>query len=656
MGDAISASERFGEASGKRGVWRGWVIGAIVCCAAHGDDKWRDYAAYDAAMQQLAAESAGLAKLSPLAVTPAGRTVHLVTIGAGGERPLDAGPAVLVVGGIDAERPDSSDVAVEVARRLLAGREDAATKGLLQRCVFYFVPRANPDGVERCFAAPLHETRLNARPIDDDRDGSADEDGPDDLNGDGLITLMRVRDPLGEWRVDKDEPRLMKKADRLEGERGEYRVLLEGLDKDADGEINEDPVGGVDADRNWPHFFEPGVPEAGRTPLSETSTRALAQFVVDHPNIALAVVYGRNDTLVQVPGGKERGPDKKAYRDLHEDDVALYERISERFRARTGLKGSAGARAQGALYAWLYSQRGIPTFATSLWWPLDAKQDEPASQPAADDASGASTDRSQPGETRAAESEPDTSEPDTSEPDAPAAETAPASVSEQSESKSDRSSKKDKAGKDKAAKLEGAAELAFSGFEARVESSDALKKWLAYSDASRGGAGFMPWTDFEHPTLGKVEIGGLAPLFTAAPPEEIDRVAEAQAAALVELAGLLARPRLMTGPVSHLGVDVWQVELYVVNDGYLPTHLAIARQLENPPLVVRPELDAARVVGGRWQERVDNVPGSGGTVRLRWLVRGKKGESVAFRAFNRMCGAFATTVKLEESLAMGEDQ
>lgn len=82
-----------------------------------------------------------------------------------------------------------------------------------------------------------------------------DEDGPEDLNGDGYITLMRVKDPEGNYIIDPKEPRLMRLADPKKGEKGMYKIYSEGLDNDDDGQINEDPLGGVEINRNFPHDF-----------------------------------------------------------------------------------------------------------------------------------------------------------------------------------------------------------------------------------------------------------------------------------------------------------------------------------------------------------------------------------------------------------------
>ena len=58
------------------------------------------------------------------------------------------------------------------------------------------MPRVNPDGTELMLTSPIvHASPRNTRPDDADRDRAIDEDGPDDLNGDGMITMMRIYDP-----------------------------------------------------------------------------------------------------------------------------------------------------------------------------------------------------------------------------------------------------------------------------------------------------------------------------------------------------------------------------------------------------------------------------------------------------------------------------
>ena len=67
---------------------------------------------------------------------------------------------------------------------------------------------------------------------------------------------MRVKAAGGEYMVDPDEPRLMKRADPKKGETGVYKLFTEGTDNDGDGFINEDPPGG----RRHQQKLRPRVP------------------------------------------------------------------------------------------------------------------------------------------------------------------------------------------------------------------------------------------------------------------------------------------------------------------------------------------------------------------------------------------------------------
>jgi len=87
------------------------------------------------------------------------------------------------------------------------GRLEKVT-ALLDERVFYLVPTINPDGRDQWFQdAEGISSRTGLEPRDDDRDGLVDEDNYDDLNGDGVITMMRIKDPYASrWGRHKPHP------------------------------------------------------------------------------------------------------------------------------------------------------------------------------------------------------------------------------------------------------------------------------------------------------------------------------------------------------------------------------------------------------------------------------------------------------------------
>ena len=84
------------------------------------------------------------------------------------------------------------------------------------------MPMISPDSRDAHFYKPnsVHSPRTGLRPRDDDKDGLVDEDGPDDMDGDGHITWMRVRDPNGKHKTHPEHPHLI--IPIKPGEKGEF--------------------------------------------------------------------------------------------------------------------------------------------------------------------------------------------------------------------------------------------------------------------------------------------------------------------------------------------------------------------------------------------------------------------------------------------------
>ena len=76
-------------------------------------------------------------------------------------------------------------------------------------------------------------------------------------------------------------------------------------------------------------------------------------------------------------------------------------------------------------------------------------------------------------------------------------------------------------------------ELWNGGRERTTTSNGRIEQWevLRYCDEEFGGTCFKPWTKFQHPTLGEVEIGGFNPKFWSqnGPPEVLEQWATNQA-------------------------------------------------------------------------------------------------------------------------------
>ncbi len=240
---------------------------------------------------------------------------------------------------------------------------------LLAERAFYVLPSVNPDGRAHWFDAPntMHSSRSGMRPVDNDRDGLFDEDGPNDIDGDGEILQMRIEDPDGDWKPDPLEPRLMVHC--APGERGKWRLLgEEGIDDDGDGRIDEDGPGGYDPNRDWPADWrtsseQPGAPPY---PCSLPETQAVVDFLVAHPNVAGFQSFHNFGGMIL------RGPGSKAFGAYPERDDRVLRALAARGEEqlpfyRSMQIGKDLYQVHGGEVNFAYETLGIFSFSNEMW-------------------------------------------------------------------------------------------------------------------------------------------------------------------------------------------------------------------------------------------------------------------------------------------------
>lgn len=289
-------------------------------------------------------------------------------------------PGFYIDGNIHSNEIQGSEVALYTVWYLTEsyGKIDWITE-LLDRVVFYIVPTINPDARDWFIHHPNtpHSPRSGMLPRDDDGDGLMDEDGYDDLDGDGNIVQMRKLDPAGRYIKDPDHPRMLKRAEP--DQPGQYTLLgWEGKDNDGDGRINEDGPGYYDPNRNWAFSWVPEYIQYGsdQYPFSIPENRAVAEFVIDHPNIAGAQSYHNSGGMFV------RGPGSKADTEVYtREDTQIYDFLAEKgeeilpfYRYVVLYKDMYSA--VGGELDWLYGGRGIYTFTNELWSSLNMFKDE----------------------------------------------------------------------------------------------------------------------------------------------------------------------------------------------------------------------------------------------------------------------------------------
>ncbi len=561
-----------------------------------------EYFKYDeltAHMHGVAEAYPNLASLESLGKSWQGRDIWCMTITNSKTGTHHEKPAFYIDGHIHAEEVATSHTALYTIWYLLEnyGSDDEVT-WLLDNMTFYIIPRINPDGAEISLTTGHHWCG-NGRylPGEEQTAGLCQED----INGDGLIVEMRIEDHAGEWRISEDDPRLMVQREPGEVGKGPYfRIYREGVIKgDWDG-VNfsiQKPRDG-NLNRNFPAGWRPDFRQygAGDLPLSEPESKAVADFLLAHPNISGMQCYHTHGGLHLRPSLVE--PDST----LPRFDLAVYNRIGAMGTDLTGypvisvyeeFTTDPDMPRVGSLMQWSYDEFGIITFSTELWNPeLAAGIENPAK------------------------------------------------------------------------------------YQVRARSTDDEIKLLEYNDMHLGGKGFIEWAEFDHPQLGKVEIGGWTHMYTFRnpPPESMAVTEEAKrfihdtihTNCLFTLKHAACTPliNIRYTSVEQLGNHLYKVMAIISNEGFLPTYMT-ERALKHEtadPVHVSLELPAtAEVVMGEASQSVGHLAGrdertapwspwlrqwSDTKKKVEWLIRAPEGGEMTITVKAQRAGIQREPVQL----------
>lgn len=642
------------------------VLLAVPAAQAPGAPRYRTYDELTAELRALAKSHSSLVRLVDLGRSHEGRSVWAVEIAnAAGTTPPDARPALFVAANFEGDQIVGSEIALYLARYLATSyAASAETKRVLDDHAVYIVPRVNPDGAERLFDKVKSFRRTNARATDADNDGRVDEDGPDDLNGDGLASLMRVRDQKGPYMLHRDDPRLLARADASRGEAGGWSVYWEGIDNDADGFLNEDGPGGVDLNRNFQHRYPYYTADAGPHMVSEPEARAVMDYILRRRNVAAMLTFGASDNLITAPtrqgalgspnvldllafadqsiagarevgqfsggagpdvtgGGRGGGgapqtrpPGQQAPRppatSVNGDDVEYFRTVSDRYRALTGIGAAPVTRTPaGAFFEYGYYQFGVPAFSTPGW----GMETAPAGQAG----------------TSGGDAAQDAGSSQAAEPAAPVG-------------RGGRRGGGPAAPAGRGGRQGGSPAGTPGGDDASGSAAFDRRLVQGVSD------GFLAWTPFTHPTLGPVEIGGFRPYTIVNPPaERIDALGTSHAEFAIYLTSLFPKIGVADLTAEPLGAGLYRIKAEVVNTGYLPTataHGVTSRSVA--PVMVQLDVAPEAIVSGDPKTNfIATLAGSGRRQAYQWIVRAKSGQPLVVTAVSQKGGRAQRSVTLK---------
>lgn len=298
-----------------------------------------------------------------------GRDIPLVslTIGSGKK------PAVLLTGNIHSAELMSSCAVLYAINELLDGsKADKQIREILTDKIIYCIPRINVDAAEMdLFTDEFY--RGSMLPFHEIEDGVKRAD----VDGDGAVRYMRRLDPKGSFYASKlDNNVLFRVWPETTVPEGalRYDMVPEGFYQgSSEPSFTESRCEcDIDPNRSFPFEWKKDSagytlrPSAGDYPLMDCETRALAQFVLAHPEIVMVV-----DTHTNM--GTHLAPMEFCkHLESNETDTDLMYTLGEELAMESGYQVrnvfpvEAVCPAPGSFTTWLYYELGIPAWCSEI--------------------------------------------------------------------------------------------------------------------------------------------------------------------------------------------------------------------------------------------------------------------------------------------------
>lgn len=332
-------------------------------------NRWHDVAELQADLRTLEKAYPKFLKYISLGKSYDGRDIAAMIVNNPDTGPDTAKPALYIEANIHGNEIQGSEICLYTIWYLMEnyGKIDRITR-LVNERAFYIVPTVNPDGRDYFMHGSGAGSRTGHFPVDDDGDGLTDEDGPEDLNGNGVIEQIRKYVPgQGDMKKSPLDPRILEPV--KPGETGDYVLLgQEGADHDGDGRVGEDGPGSYDPNRNYAADWQPNYIQGGAMdyPFQLPEAKAVNDFLLAHPNVAgLQTYHNSGGMILRSPGADSIGEyppsDVRAYDEIGRTG----ERILPFYRYMVIWSGLYTVH--GGVTDWGNDGLGILSLSNELW-------------------------------------------------------------------------------------------------------------------------------------------------------------------------------------------------------------------------------------------------------------------------------------------------
>ena len=340
-------------------------------------DHYYTYDEYEEALRQLQALFPSNMALLPLSKTLQGRTIWGVELTDSETGPCSTKPALYFDGTHHATEYLTTMMSLYAIDTLLT---DSDNLSLLQHTAFYCIPCVSPDGMEAALTNPAFFISLPFVP-------SQDASGliPEDIDGDGVIRMMRVPSSSGIWKEDPTDSRLLTPRLPYETAGTFFNVYTEGVLQNWDGTdifpaegYNSLLMGGDNLNRNYPYAWQSSH-GSGDAPLSHVETKTVAEFLRNRSNICWVASLHAPCGLYFYP------PNSFSQSKMAPEDLRRYQTMGSviqqmsSFRAMNpydGILPAGSCAGGGTLIDWTHFTLGIPS-CTIEFWDAEARAGKP---------------------------------------------------------------------------------------------------------------------------------------------------------------------------------------------------------------------------------------------------------------------------------------